>query len=394
MDNMNKVQLLYIVFVDMDKEPQSGSSVRPARMYEAFQDMNVEVKLVHGINNDRSVRNNAIKDVSEWLKYNTPDLCYIEPPSGPLRYFCDRKLIRNLYKKGIPIGIYYRDAHWKFPEFGREERPTDIKSIIKNKIIVAMQKRDLNMWKKYSTIMYFTSKSFSDYFDFKRKELLPPGCQIISNNSVSSQKNEEVLRYKKISIDACKIPVGIFVGTTSAVYGTNILLDAAYEVNKNGVNFKLIIVTPEKSWRIFLTQNSKYREMKNEWLEVYHLNDGDDLHKLYEMSDFALLSFKKMVYTDFALPIKLFEYISHDLPVVSTDCNEVKSLVEQYDIGIVTKASVDEYSKGIRKMIENAENRKTFRQNCASAKKINSWHIRAKKIIDDFDIKGKSNVTK
>ena len=137
---MNAVKVLYLTYVDLASPAKSGSALRPQKMLEALREISGELRVVDGKQNDYHARKNACAKVRTWLRDWTPDLCYIEPPSGPLFFECDRALLRLIHRKRIPIGIFYRDAYWRFPEaVGSSEK--GLKSALKRRLIVFMQKR-------------------------------------------------------------------------------------------------------------------------------------------------------------------------------------------------------------------------------------------------------------
>ena len=79
-----KLKILYITFTDFG-ELASGSSVRPFRIYNALVNLGHEVKLLEGQQNRRKERRVKVKEIIDWLDENRPDICYVEPPSGPLQ---------------------------------------------------------------------------------------------------------------------------------------------------------------------------------------------------------------------------------------------------------------------------------------------------------------------
>lgn len=116
------MKLLYITFIDLNTLPTTGSSVRPQKINRAFEELNIEIETIDGINNNFSKRKKAVAQAKGLLKTWKPDMCYIEPPSGPMFYHGDVRLIKLLHKKKIPTAIFYRDAYWKYPEYAQEKK--------------------------------------------------------------------------------------------------------------------------------------------------------------------------------------------------------------------------------------------------------------------------------
>ena len=363
--------VLYITFIDFNASPTSGSSVRPMRMYDAFLQRGYEVKLLAGAGNQSKIRKKNVSEIREWLKLNRPDFCYIEPPSGPLFFHCDRALIEYLHKLRVPIGFFYRDLYWRFPVKDFEnKRRIDI-NWLKHQVITRMQHRDFRLVKKNVDQIYFTSSKCNDFMRLDKFGLLPPGC-VEGNNGKKGLVND----------------TAIYVGGATVRYGLGLVLDSCIAVSKRTKIF-LNIVCPEKQWLSWIDDFPQYRDLPD-WVHIYHIGDGVELEKLYLESDFALVPILRTEYNDLALPIKLFEYISRFLPVVSTDCDAIKEFLEPYNIGLVVEDNVSEYSEAIFNILTERENYYDYQKNMENALRENLWTKRIDKIADDLGI-GREN---
>lgn len=362
------MKILYITFIDFDSPSESGSSVRPKCMLEAFQTLGCEVTLLSGITNSRAKRKSGVSRIRSWLKTNRPDICYIEPPTGPLFFMCDRNLIRKLHRMGVPIGFFYRDIYWKFQSDDLEK--TNVGWIYKMKalLIRAMQKRDYRMLKRCVDQFYFPSETVNRYMKFENFKVLPPGCR-----ELAIKKSEHTM------------PTAIYVGGATERYGMRLLLESWEHLNMDQ-KARLIIVCPKVQWQDWISKHPKYKDLI-EGIEVFHLSDGEELEKLYEISDFALIPILKTSYNDMALPIKLYEYISRDLPVVATNCAEMEKVINEYHLGIVKNDNVQDFAEGIYQMITDMEAQKDYRKSLERAKEENTWQKRAKTVIQDLQVK-------
>lgn len=361
------MKILYITFIDENKSPTSGSEVRPIRFLEAMNSVADDVKVVYGVTNSRKARQNATKQVRTWLKDWTPDLCYIEPPSGPLFFLCDQLLIMYLYRKGIPIGLFYRDAYWKFPSSIKEHTNVNPKDLIKSLIIRFMQQRDWFLYNKCCKVIYFPTELMTSYFNCKKVGVLPPGCLEIS--SEIKEKNE--------------MPNAIYVGGATIRYGIKLLLDSAISINRDKTRFTLSIVCPKDNWDVFIQQYPEYADVKD-WLQVFHIGEGKKLDEIYSNSDFAIVPLLCNQYNDFVFPVKLVEYVSRLLPVVSTSCVETKKFVEENGVGIVANDTIQDFSNALLKMASDTTLRHKYSENCIESRKNNSWESRAIKVINDL----------
>ena len=92
----------------------------------------------------------------------------------------------------------------------------------------------------------------------------------------------------------------------------------------------------------------------------------------------------KNTYHDFAFPVKLSEYLSHLLPVVSTDCFETEKFIEAAKIGITAKDTATEFAEALLKMTEDNQLRDRCYKNSIVAREQNLWTRRAETVINDL----------
>lgn len=324
--------ILYITFVDLD-EQKSGSSVRPKKIYEAFNRAGLEVKLLEGQQNRKYERWKKVFKYFKEIRKKNFDICYIEPPSGPIFNLCDHLLMLYISKiKKVPVGVFYRDAFWKLSEYYSYKG-------LKAKIIILMHKFDWKLIKYVSKVIYFPSETFANYFDFPNKVILMPGAEKIDD------------------LDNGEDNSFIYVGGLDGLYGSNLLLDSfkmAYE--KNNL-LKLNLVCREENDII-----KKYKD--EEWLNLYVGKSGEEeLKKIYNISKYSIISLIPGVYSDLAVPIKLFEYISYEKPIVSTNCLEIEKIIKKYNIGKIAEADIISLSTAILDITSDIDGYNKYKEN-------------------------------
>ena len=224
------MKILYITYIDFDGSGKSGSSVRPQKMYEAFLNLGLDVKLLECQQNKFKERRKKVREILEWLDNNTPDICYIESPSGPIFNQIDLKLIKKVHNMGVPIGYFYRDAFWLFPEMQKKIK------LIKRHLINFMNLRDLHVLENNCDIVYFPTNSAISLFDFsniKKVNTLPPAADVENLHSTEEIKKN------------C-----IYVGAVSKVDGTFEIINAFRKLNEEKQNISLTIVCRKNEWDI------------------------------------------------------------------------------------------------------------------------------------------------
>jgi glycosyltransferase involved in cell wall biosynthesis len=358
------IKMLYITFIDFNSGT-SGSSVRPAKMYEAFRELGIEVKLLEGQQNRRRQRRRQVREILEWLKTNRPDICYIEPPSGPFFNRIDLTLLRKLKQMGVPTGLFYRDMYWKFD---LENEIRDVHTLLKNRIVAWMHRRDWRVFMQTLSILYFPTQDMARLLTSRiPTKALPPGCFIGTETAQLPHRNE--------------IPTAIYIGGMSEIYGPRKMLQAAQILADQGTRFKLKLICRQPEWERFVM---KYNYQTPPWLEVLHISGDEALFAQYAQADFALCPHQTGGYNEVTISVKIMEYLSYLKPVVVTCTRPMKALVETHDIGIVTEDSAEAFAQGMLCMIQNPELRENLRQNCLVARDQHLWVRRAQSVIEDL----------
>lgn len=347
------MKALYINFVDLDNV-SSGSTVRPKKIYEAFINLNINFEMLSGLQNRFLERWKNSWKFFKKIRKEKYDFCYVESPSGPMFNLCDHLLLIYIAKvKKVPIGFFYRDAYWKFAKWYNLGK-------VKKYIITLMHKFDWIIIKLISKKIYFPSDTMAELFDFKNKAALPPGSSIVTT---------EVNKFKNFK--NC-----IYVGGVSERYGTEILLEAFELINSQfNMNITLTLICREEIDIIKL-----YKD--REWLNLkIGLSGQEILGEFYKKSDLAIIPFKRDIYMDFAIPIKMFEYMANNMPVVSTNCIEVEKFILENRIGIITDDNSLALAKGICKFYEISEAEKNIiYKNIQNAIQKNTWEKRLEEI--------------
>lgn len=342
---MNK-NILYITFVDF-QEQKSGSSVRPKKIYDAFLEEGYNISLLTGLQNRKLERWKNCISYYKNIKNEKYDFCYVEPPAGPIFNLCDHLLLLYISKvKKIPVGLFYRDAYWKFADWYNV-------SGIKRFVINTMHKFDWFIIRKTCKRVFFPTKTMGDLFDFKDKEALPPGCELTEVTNKSSE-NIEI----------------IYVGGVSEEYGGRLLLETLEKVNEDRKMVLHLVCRKEEL-------NNIEQYLNKPWLKIYNAS-GKELEEIYSKANLAVIPRKIDFYMDFAMPVKLFEYISYELPIIATKCKEVANFIELNKIGVVVEDNVDSLYNALINI--DITDILEYTKNVKNTKVNNTWNKRVQQI--------------
>ena len=336
------MKVIFIAYTDF-KLMDSGSAVRPYKIYIAFKETGHEVLLING---DAKERRSKFLEYKKMFK--DADYCYIEPstyPTHPLDYL----MFLYIKKLNIPIGIFYRDVYHKFPEFFR-------KSGYKKYELLFRYAMDWYIFKRISKVVFFPSNTMAAYFDFDNKVALPPAGEVKKARSPKTNHNI------------------IYVGGVSNRYGTSILLEALKIVNNSYKKIGLNLVCRKYEEKIF----GKYKD--EPWLKLINAS-GTQLDRVYAESDIAIIPLKNIEYHNFAVPVKLFEYMSYDLPIISTNCYETAEFIKRNNIGIVVNDNAESIAQAIMEIYQNPCRMREFKENIRKCLvRENLWIHRIDKI--------------
>ena len=345
--------------------------LRPRKMIQAFKDIGYDVFVVQGTSAERKPLINELKKSIEsgekydfmYAEASTMPTLLTDPGHLPLHPLMDYGFFGFLKKHGIRIGLFYCDVYWKFPDYAGA-----VKSW-KRKIALLCYKYDIKQYRKYLDRFYVADMRVCGYLgDEALKSIsseLPPGAEDL-----------EVFRSDTCP-DFRTRPLRIFyVGGIGNHYQILELVRAVYETE----NTELTICCREKEWSL---EKHKYEPYLCDRIEIVH-KSGDELEQYYSSVDICSLVFGRSVYMDMAKPFKAYEYLAHEIPVISTAGSGIGQLVEENDIGWNVNFDHREVSEVFRKIIDDPGILKEKKANCARAKKINLWTVRAQQVANDL----------
>lgn len=338
-------------------------------MLNAFRNIGYNVDVVMGYGKERKKCINKIKDnIKNGIKYDflysessTEPTLLTEKNHIPIFPFLDFNFFKFCKSNGIRIGLFYRDIHWKFNQYKFTV------SLIKRVIAYIFYNYDLYKYNKLLDVFYLPSIKMYDYvpLDFRGKvEELPPASDI---NNICYENNF------KDHINSLNI---FYVGGLSYLYNLRYLFQV---VNENK-ELRLIVCCRKREWE---AEKFEYQKYINSRIQIIH-KSGNDLIPYFKKANLFSIFVEPLKYWEFAIPVKLFDYLAYRKPIISTNGTAAGEFVKKNDIGW----SID-YSKDILKkqLIYIFENPKLLDDKIKNMKLIlsdNTWEARAKKVLRDL----------
>lgn len=338
--------------------PVSASSLRPFAIRDA---LSKEVTKLYEISGDREERKNKIRELERAIKSGERiDFLYFENITFPnnwssglkgrlLYHDIDTSFLLFAKDHAIPIGYFYRDLYWKFPEL--------IKAMPKYKryLFIRDCKYEIERLAKLVDVLFLPSNEMSKYvaeYNFKRIVDLPPGLTLHENS-----EHNHICEELKL----------IYVGGIG-----------------NHYRFSELFINIEKNVHILICGRDK--EINNieanyDQITIEKNIFGDELKKRFLDADIGLLFMEPTTYMEFAVPYKLFEYMAYNLPVIASSDTWVGNFVQQEGIGWTIPYKNKEFRNLTKYLLENRKEIEEKKEQIKKIASLHAWQARAKKII-------------
>lgn len=350
----------------IDKNLVSGSQIRPLKMLKAFEDIGYEVDVVMGYVKDRKKQIKQIKaNIRNGVKYDflysessTMPTALTEIHHFPIAPFLDFNFFKFCKRYNIKIGLFYRDIYWIFDVYKNGL------SLVKSKLAILFYKYDLYQYNKHLDILYLPSEAMGEYIPinlFIEKKPLPPALE-----QREFAKNRSL---EKTSF--------IYVGGINDIYDLTLFCEVS-----NELGMRLSLCTREDDWS---KNKVEYKKYLND-ISVYHLK-GKELEKIYEKASIAVYFVKPNVIWNFAMGVKLFEYIAYKKPILAVKGTAVGSFVEEKNIGW----TIDYTREALESLLLEIEKKPTLIEdkvkNIEKIMSENTWKARAKQVQKELNNK-------
>jgi hypothetical protein len=349
------MKLLFHYPGPLHEQLDSGEKKRPVMMQRAFAELGYEVLPLVGDRAERRRRWPALERALADCR-----LVYSENSTLPLgltgRHHLptwspvDYQLFRTAHRRGVPTGVFYRDVYWRFPSFRQEV------GWLKPLLARPFYHQELRLYAATCTAVFVPSEPFKAYLPAAlrpRLHVLPPGGEL---PPLAERRPGGPLQL--IYVGAVKPPI----------YDIAPLLAALTDLVDQPV--KLTICTRPAEYAVW---RDHYAWPAN--VEVVHLS-GAPLQQLLQTADVSLMCFAPDPYRDLAMPLKLFEAISHGLPVIATGPTAVSQFLVQEGAG--WEIAPTELTGLLRRLLADPAAVQRMQQRVRAMREQHTWLARAR----------------
>ncbi|CAN5488073.1 glycosyltransferase [soil metagenome] len=286
----------------------AGSGVRVSRMLEGFRDLGLSVEVVDGYGRTRRAEMRRLakaarrgdRFVALYSEFTTMPTALADPHHLPLHPRADQAFFRAMRSSGVPVGVFYRDVQWRFPEYRARV------GMIKRTMATVAYRVELQALRRSVDRLFLPTERMAAWLPGwerdPRVSALPPGGVM---RDLPATPSEGRLRL-------------FYVGSVRPpVYDLGPLLDAIERVP----SVDLTVCCPESERSLVVSRSGWGRQV-----EVVH-ERGDALIDRYRACDVSCNIFPEHPYRDFAMPVKLFESLGLGRPVLADDQGPVGSFL-------------------------------------------------------------------
>jgi hypothetical protein len=357
------MNIIYYYPEEFSDLSEKGSQIRPQEILKAFIAEGHNVFIISGCSSNRKKK---IKILKEKIRDGEIfHLCYGESTNQTFFlsnknhfpvFFVDISLFRILKSNNIPSGIFYRDAYWCFNNL----RPlSNFKYFVK----FIFHRIEWKILTKYFSVIFLPTLSILEILpkvnsNFQTKQL-PPG------------HNDPYL--KKSSSTPTKLKILYVGGIKPPYYDISNILN-----NSLGGNAEVTICTRKEEWEIYKLNCP----LISSNIKIVH-KSGNDLAELYNSSNIFIDLRKGNTYLNMAMPIKYFEAIGYEKPIICFSGSEISNFIIKNQIGWSIN-SISELNVLIQQIIENEDELKKKQERLRIIKQYHTWRYRSKQIISSL----------
>lgn len=356
------VMIFHVPFA-LNPKATSASGIRPVKMRQAFEANGYEVLEVSGRHTERRAQMKSLRRrIGAGLKVefvyseaSTTPTGLGEPVTPATSLSRDVKFLRLCRHSGIPVGLFYRDVYWQFPEYAeRVKQPYA-------GVLRWRYRADLRGYRTAVDKIYLPSMQMAEYLPEKNQAQalpLPPGAEPVDSSSPE---------------DGVSL---LYVGGTGGYYR----MQETVRGVQNTAGARMTICTREGEWQQMAPE---YSDVLGDATTVVH-RSGEQLSGLYNDAHLGVLLMEPLEYREFAAPMKLYEYLGQGKPIIATKGSLAGEFVEQNGIGWALPYSADALGELLSTLIQDSEQLAEKVQQTRVVRHKHSWEERAKQVAQDL----------
>lgn len=360
------MRMIFHVPFELDPASASPGHIRPLKMLAAFRALGYDVDVVQGRNRERkslaaAVRARIKAGVDYSFVYSecaSLPTALTDPSRYPTHPFFDLSFLRFCRSRGLKVGLFYRDVFWRFRNMGQ------YRSAARHAILALFHLFDIAAYHFSISRMYLPSMAMHRFIPLASGldgVALPPGHDVTHPSPPGNPARPLRLLY---------------VGGLGAIYDLHAFMEVVHRLP----NVHFTLCTRPADWQ---REGPSYESLVGNNVSIVH-EKGDGLSKLYADADVAVYFLKPTEYSEFAVSVKVFEYIGNCLPIVAVQATRVGAIVESEGVGWTLPFDKASLHALLTELSEKREVVSGILPRLREASKLNTWIARAQTVVNDL----------
>ncbi|MCL6563374.1 MAG: glycosyltransferase [Firmicutes bacterium] len=337
-----KPRLLLVGHYPLDP-PDRAPAVRIAAMARALAQL-TELTVISGRRGERE------RALWRWVQaggLGQVDAVYVESASSTATPG-DLLFLAAVTRRKVPLGIYIRDYYQRFPDLYPQRT-------LKERLLALAYQATLAAYRRYADVLFFPTEGLAQLVGGRRVALLPPAGEVKAPPEGLERNFSRV----------------IYVGAVEERDGIPLLL-AAWEEVRALMAAELILVVRPREWRGWALPQGVRR------VEAH----GPALSRWLWEAGLAVIPRLDTPYHRIALPVKLFDYLSHGLGVLVTEGSEAARLVAEEEVGQPVRPTAEAWAQALAAALAEPEKlREWSRRALGSVAERHNWQRRAQLLL-------------
>ena len=344
---------------------RSGSAVRSYQLLQAFKRV-MEVEVVTGYARERQHTIRKVKrDVAKgrdfdfvYSESSTLPTLLTEAHHVPTYPNLDFGFLAHLKRKGIPTGLFYRDIYWRFEKY--------VHIPLRQRVVsYPFYWYDWWQYQRLVDVLFLPSLEMAQHlpssWPSEKLAALPPGVPL-------HPKSQTKVRAK------ARLNLFYVGGVTPPIYD----LTPSFDMLRATPQAQLVLCCREQEWQAW---QHHYDVPGN--VTIVHVS-GDALKEYYAEADVFIILRHSNPYLEFAMPIKLFEALGYNLPIITTRGNSGGNFVEANGLGWIVE-TVNEFEQLIRRLVDRPVLLEEKRRHLDLEVQKHTWQARAKQVAETLE---------
>lgn len=356
-ESIQRPTMIFHVPFPLNPEATSASGIRPVRMRRSFEELGYDVIEISGRHPERRARiAEAKKRIAAGVKVDfvyseaaTTPTGLGEPVTSATSVTRDVAFLRFCRRRGIPVGLFYRDIYWQNDEYAeRVGQPYTA-------LLRWRYRADLRGYRSAVDRVFVPSMRMAEvmpYTDLDKCIALPPASDIVDTPEV---------------VDPGTM---FYVGALGHYYQLHEAV-RAFESIDSAV---FTLCTSEALWE---AEKHEYEPLLGSGAtRVVHAS-GAALEPHYAASALGCLFMAPISYREFAAPMKLYEYVGHGRPIIATEGSLAAQFVAENGIGWVLPYSAESLRELIELLRREPERYRAVAERVRQVRTAHTWSARA-----------------